>query len=114
MLKFAVEKGRSWVFDTMKSVSEINLVLQRHLDQLRQEFHVAQIGVFGSTVMGEHNTESDIDILVEFLHPIGFVGFIRLENHLKRILGTNIDLVSRKALKPHIGRRILEEVQYVT
>lgn len=97
----------------MKSAYEINSVLRRHLDQLKKEYHVSKIGVFGSILMGEQGGGSDIDILVEFSRPVGFFVFMRLEKHLASILGAKIDLVSRKALKPHIGRRILEEVQYV-
>ena len=98
----------------MKSFSEINSVLQHHLDHLKKEFHVAEIGVFGSSVRGEQKADSDIDILVEFSRPVGFLLFMQLETHLATILGAKIDLVSRKALKPYIGRRILEEVQYVS
>lgn len=39
--------------------------------------------------------------------------FIALEEHLTKLLGVKVDLVSRKALKPHIGERILKEVIYV-
>jgi predicted nucleotidyltransferase len=38
---------------------------------------------------------------------------MRLEQHLKQLLGAKVDLVSKKALKPFIGRHILEEVRYV-
>jgi predicted nucleotidyltransferase len=30
-----------------------------------------------------------------------------------RLFGVKVDLVSRKALKPHIGKRILEEVTFI-
>ena len=56
---------------------------------------------------------TDIDILVEFDRPTGFVGFMRLEKRLAELLGMPVDLVTTKALKPHIGRRILQEVRYV-
>jgi len=37
-----------------------------------------------------------------------------LKKLLEKILGAKIDLVTRKALKPSIGKRILEDVRYVT
>ena len=58
-------------------------------------------------------TDSDIDILVEFERPVGFVRFMRLEKRLAELLGMPVDLVTKKALKPHIGKRILQEVRYV-
>ena len=44
---------------------------------------------------------------------MGFVKLIRLENHLSQLLDIKVDLVTKKALKLHIGKRILQEVQYV-
>jgi len=114
MLIVEAQQTVSGVYLSMKSLSEINSVLQQHLDHLKKEFHVAEIGIFGSSVRGEQESESDIDILVAFSRPVDFFLFMQLEAHLSRLLEANIDLVSRKALKPQIGRRILEEVQYVS
>jgi hypothetical protein len=36
-----------------------------------------------------------------------------LEEYLKSLLSIKIDLVSKKALKPYIGKYILEEVVYI-
>lgn len=64
-------------------------------------------------VHGEQGAGSDVDILVEFERPIGFVKFARLEKCLSELVGMPVDLVTKKALKPHIGKRILQEVRYV-
>ena len=39
--------------------------------------------------------------------------FIELENQLSALLGAKVDLVTPNALKPGIGKRILDEVRYV-
>jgi len=54
-----------------------------------------------------------VDILVEFNKPIGFFKFIELEDYLSNILGQDVDLVSKKALKPRIGKHILEEAVFL-
>jgi hypothetical protein len=36
-----------------------------------------------------------------------------LGEYLKNLLGIKIDLVSKKALKPYIGKYILDEVVYI-
>ena len=41
---------------------------------------------------------------------MGFFKFLELEEHLEKSIGKKVDLVSKKALKPTIGRYILEEV----
>jgi hypothetical protein len=49
---------------------------------------------------------------VEFEKPVGLFDFIALEEYLSSLLGAKVDLVSKKALKPKIGERILSEVVY--
>ena len=44
---------------------------------------------------------------------MGFFKFIRLEREVSELLGAKVDLVTKNALKPHIGQRILAEVIYV-
>ena len=97
----------------MTTFDELSSTLQAHLNELREEYAVAEIGVFGSFVRGEQQEGSDVDMLVQFSRPVGFVTFIRLESRLREILGRDVDLVTKKALKPHIGRHILNEVRYV-
>ncbi|MEW5914689.1 MAG: nucleotidyltransferase family protein [Thermodesulfobacteriota bacterium] len=82
----------------------------REKDRLRRDFNVGALGVFGSCARGEAGQSSDIDVLVEFVAPIGLIKFMELEDHLGDLLGAKVDLVSKKALKPAIGRQILTEV----
>jgi len=97
----------------MKRVDEIKKTLKKHKGELRERFRVKEIGVFGSYVKGEQKKKSDIDILVEFEEPIGLFAFMDLEENLSTLLGTKVDLVSKKALKPRIGEHILKEVVYI-
>lgn len=88
-------------------------ILSRHKRELRRRFKVREIGIFGSIVRGEQRRGSDVDILVEFEEPVGLFKFMDLEEHLSDLLGAKVDLVSKKALKPTIGKYILKEVVYV-
>ncbi|QXE90440.1 nucleotidyltransferase family protein [Geomonas subterranea] len=98
----------------MKPLNEIKEIIRDHKTELAEEYGVAEIGVFGSVVRGEAREDSDVDVLVDFSRPIGLMKFMRLEYYLEELFGgTKVDLVSRKALKPYIGRVILQEVQYV-
>jgi predicted nucleotidyltransferase len=61
-------------------------------------------------VRGEAKKSSDLDILVEFNQAPSLLEFINMEDDLSEKLGIKVDLVMKKALKPRIGQRILEEV----
>jgi len=96
-----------------KSLDEIKEILKKHETGLKEKYRVKKIGIFGSYLRGEAKEESDLDILVEFEKPIGFFKFLELEEYLSNLLGIKVDLVSKKALKPHIGKYILEEVAII-
>jgi predicted nucleotidyltransferase len=89
--------------------------LRAMLPELRERYGVSELGLFGSRVRGDHQPDSDLDVLVTFAPGtrIGLFGFVGLENHLSDRLGLKVDLVPRDSLKPYIGRRILAEVQYL-
>ena len=93
--------------------SEIRQRIRNNLTVLNREYAVSEIGVFGSYARNEQTPDSDLDILVNFSRPVGFIAFMELEQHLQHLLGVKIDLVTRAALKPRIGERILKEVKYV-
>ena len=94
----------------MQNVEDIKRALSEHKTELKENFKVKTIGVFGSYVRGEQKRKSDVDVLVEFEEPIGLFEFMDLEMYLSKLLGVKVDLVSKKALKPHIGEHILKEV----
>ena len=94
----------------MKTLDKILNLLSKHKIELEKDYGVKELGVFGSFVRNEQKRSSDLDILVEFSRPIGLFKFIRLEGHLSRILGVKVDLVSKRALKPRIGKHILKEL----
>ena len=89
---------------------QIQSILYEKRDTLEQEHGVKQIGVFGSWVRNEATEDSDIDILVEFQKTPGFFKFLELEEQLSEWLGAPVDLTTPAALKPRIGRHIMNEV----
>lgn len=97
----------------MKTFEEIKELLQKNKPKFKEQYGLKDIGIFGSYIRGEQVAESDLDILVELEKPIGFVKFMKLERALSELLGIQVEIVTKKALKPHIGKRILQEVRYV-
>jgi predicted nucleotidyltransferase len=99
----------------MKTLKELTATIENLKPLLADRYGVETIGVFGSYRRGEQTKKSDIDILVTYrenAHP-GFFKFLELEEFLEKELDTKVDLVTKEALKPYIGRHILEEVVMV-
>jgi predicted nucleotidyltransferase len=97
----------------MKRLRDIKAVLAKHKPEIQKKFKVKEIGVFGSYIRGKQKHKSDVDVLVEFSEPVGLFEFMDLEEYLQSLLAVRVDLVSKKALKPAIGERILKEVVYL-
>jgi predicted nucleotidyltransferase len=96
------------------ALAEILQILRQNMPELSRRYKVKSLGVFGSYARGEADEESDIDLLVDLEdESLTLLQFIALENHLSDLLGVKVDLVEKKALKPAIGRHILEAVQAV-
>ncbi|HMO80809.1 MAG TPA: nucleotidyltransferase family protein [Pyrinomonadaceae bacterium] len=74
---------------------------------------VRRLGIFGSFVRNEQDRESDVDVLIEFdPSKKTFENFMNTAFLLEDTLGRKVDLVTRESLSPHLGPRILEEVEY--
>ena len=97
----------------MRTINEIKQILADYREELKAKYKIKEIGVFGSYVKGKQRKTSDVDILVQFEKPMGFFKFLELEGELSRLLGVKVDLVTKDALRPNIGQRILKEVIYV-
>ena len=97
----------------MKTIAEIRTLLSEHKTEIIEKYGVMEIGIFGSYIKNEQKETSDIDILIEFKRPVGMLTFVNLKNFLSDLFGVNVDLVIKKALRPSIGQRILNEVIYV-
>ena len=97
----------------MKKLEELRTILLYHKEDLKDEYAVNEIGIFGSYTKEEQIETSDIDILVDFKKAIDLLTFVHLKNHLSGLLNVNVDLVMKKTLKPNIGQRILKEVVYI-
>jgi hypothetical protein len=95
--------------------------IQLPKDEIRsfcQRHGVRKLALFGSVLRPDFDSDSDIDVLVEFA-PATRVGFFELydmEQELSRLLGgRKIDLNTPNSLSEYFRQRVLAEaqVQYV-
>ena len=95
------------------SLDEIKEVIEQHRPELKREFHVDKIGVFGSYARGDQKKRSDIDFLVSFDKPVSLFTLGGLYEYLKEIMGTNIDVVPIEDLRPEFSDGVMKDVIYI-
>lgn len=96
----------------MKTRDEIIRILAEHKSELAYHFKVRKIALFGSIARGEQHVESDVDILVDVDSSIG-LNFVSLAEKIEDLLGTRVDLVSFRAVKPRARKFIEKDLIYV-
>lgn len=92
---------------------EVLQILAQHQHVLK-DFGIKSLAIFGSVARNEARPDSDVDILVEFDGLVTFDRYMDVKFYLEDNLGTRVDLVSGKSLKPLIRSTIEKEVIYVT
>ncbi len=96
------------------TLEDIRQRLKDHRKDLEAE-GVRSLAVFGSTARGEAEPTSDIALLVE-LDPdprVGLIRFLGLQDRLSKLLGRNVDLISRDALDRLVCDRVDAEAQHI-
>jgi len=96
----------------MKKLNEIINIINQHKIILEEKYKVKEIGIFGSYTRDDQDENSDIDILVDFREPVGFL-FIHLADYLEEILELKVDLLTPDAIKPNRKKYIMEDLVYV-
>lgn len=79
-----------------------------------QRHHIRRLALFGSALRADFNSESDVDVLVEFEegHTPGWELF-DLEQELTDIVGRRVDLNTPGFLSRSFRQRVLDEAQDV-
>lgn len=72
-----------------------------------------KVALFGSFARGEAGPDSDIDLIVAFIHPTGFLALAKLERELSEVMGRKVYLLTEKAISPYLRNQILREQQVI-
>ncbi len=80
------------------------------MDEIRRLFSVEKLYIFGSVARDEGSAQSDLDVLVTFKQEATFDLYMDLKFYLEELLGTKVDLVTDKALRPRVRKAIEKEL----
>jgi predicted nucleotidyltransferase len=77
------------------------------LERLCKEHGVRRLRIFGSAARGEERPDSDVDLIVEFDRPTGFIELLRFERLLSDFFARPVDLVTEPGLDPFIRESVV-------
>jgi predicted nucleotidyltransferase len=86
---------------------------ENRLAQICRRYGVGELSVFGSAARGTMRSDSDIDLLVDFLPEAepGLLDHAGLMLDLSELLGRNVDLVSKNGLRPLIRDSVTRDAR---
>jgi predicted nucleotidyltransferase len=93
----------------MPTRDELLAILHRQRELLDKRYPIRRLALFGSWARGDAVEDSDVDVLVEVDPSIG-LRFVDLAEEIERAVGRRVDLVSRRAIKPSLWKRIEAEL----
>jgi predicted nucleotidyltransferase len=85
----------------------------QQLKNLCEENNIVYLGIFGSFARGEQREGSDLDLLVQYTRPIGYLTHAGVQNKLEDYFGVPVDLVFRKSIKPRLKPYIMQDLRTV-
>jgi predicted nucleotidyltransferase len=89
---------------------EILETLRRSREELRRDFGVQSMALFGSAARGDAGPSSDIDVLIDVERTISLFQLVALQLRLQELLDApKVDVVLREAIFPPLRERILAE-----
>jgi len=93
----------------MKARDQIADKLRRALPDLKREYGVRRVALFGSYARGDATAASDVDVLVDVSPSLG-LRFVDLADRIEEILGLRADVVSRRAISPRHWKEIEKDL----
>ncbi len=97
----------------MQNKEFIKSSIKRYFPDIKKEFKIKELKLFGSYVRNNETENSDVDILVTFNEIIDLIQYVKLKNFLSELLKTKVDLVMESALKKRIKESVLEEAELI-
>lgn len=91
------------------TLEELRSRYRTQILEIAEKRGARNVRVFGSIARGEQRSGSDIDILVDFQPGRSLLDLTGLWLDLEEALGSKVDVVSSRGLKPRVEREILRD-----
>jgi len=86
------------------------------IDRFCRKWGVMKLSVFGSALRDDFGPDSDVDLLVELdsSKKIGMYEWVQMIDELREILGRDVDLVEKDAVRnPFRLKAIMEDAELI-
>jgi len=75
-----------------------------------KNYGARKVAIFGSYIRGEEKSESDVDVMVEWIGKRSLLDIVGIEQELSDAIGMKVDLLTEKFISPYLIDRIQKEM----
>lgn len=94
-----------YIFHPMKTTKEYILLISSKAEELKRDFGIKSLRIFGSVSRNEQHEGSDVDVCVN-MEPKAYM-VVRLKRFLEDLLQCSVDVIR---LHKHINPYLLDEI----
>ena len=95
-----------YIFHPMKTTKEYILLISSKAEELKRDFGIKSLRIFGSVSRNEQHEGSDVDVCVD-MEPKAYM-VVRLKRFLEDLLQCSVDVIR---LHKHINPYLLDEIE---
>lgn len=79
-----------------------------------ERHHIRKFSIFGSVLRADFNSESDVDVLVEFeSNHVPGLSFFTMQDELSALLGRKVDLNTKGFLSEYFRERVIAKAKVI-
>ena len=86
----------------MRNLDEIIKILREKKDYLETNLGVKKLKVFGSFAEGTQDSDSDLDLIVEFKNTPTMFEVVKIEDEISKMVSVDVDLLTEESISPYI------------
>jgi len=90
-----------------------DLLNSAQLKTICEQNGILYLGLFGSFARGEETQDSDLDLLIQYNTPTGYLTHAKVQNVLEDYFNRPVDLTFRDNIKPRIKPYIMKDLKTV-
>lgn len=82
-----------------------------HIQAICAQYPIKTLSLFGSILREDFNTQSDVDVLIEFLPDarVTYFDLIDIQDQLAQLIGREVDVLTPNALSPYFRDEVMKQ-----
>jgi len=94
---------------------QIKQAIRKAIETDPNKKDILKVSLFGSHAYGNPDSNSDVDLLIEFNHgaTVGFFKLARIQRHFRESVGKKVDLLTPQAISKYFRDEVIAKSEQI-